>query len=193
MPAEITQESGVVSFSSGATPIGFVVPPEAAYDAWAGYLEQAGEIHEASRWWIGDLLNFGEERWPQEFSQAIPSQYTPKTLIDLARVARATPLEERQDYEGRLTWSHHRAVVPFEGDERRALLDQAASQELSVDALREVVREQRESPPRDPDGPLEGDILTDTTWSGTVVVQGPIKTAGDATLTITPGTRVHFV
>ena len=186
-------EQGLAPFSSGARSCGFDLEPRASYDAWSAYLTQAHQIHESSRWWIGDLLNYGEESWPEEFSQAIPDQYTPKTLMDIARVARLTPRQEREDYDGRLSWSHHRAVANLPEEQRRQLLDEAVRLGLGVDALRALKKELEDKPEPQVSDPLDGAIEATTAWSGTVVVKGPIVVDDDATLTIEGGTRVHFV
>ena len=51
-----------------------------------------------TQWWLGDLIRYGEELYPDTWSQSISiaSDYQIDTLMDYARVASKWPLEHRQ-------------------------------------------------------------------------------------------------
>jgi len=191
---ELSTSPGEGLFSAGCTPTAYQVDPQISYDEWSSKVNLSIAMGDSVAWWIGDLINYGELHWPEIYTQAIPDNYQPATLLDYARVARLIPPEDRQES---VCWSVHREVAPLAPVDRIELLDQALDDGLGVRAIRELARERRAEslPPAEPKTKdiISGDVASDVAWSGTVVVEGPIITSSSATITIEPGTRVHFV
>jgi len=191
---ELPVPSGESLFSSGCTPTAYQVEPHITFEAWSAKVRMSIAMGDSMAWWIGDLINYGELHWPEIYTQAIPDNYQPQTLLDFARVARLIPPEDRQES---VCWSVHRELAPLPADDRAELLDQALDDGLGVRAIRDLARERRAEslPPPEPKAQdvISGDVASDCAWSGTVVVEGPIITSSSATITIEPGTRVHFI
>ena len=182
----------VVPFAQGATSISYRLPDDASYEQWEGALSTACTTERAASWWIGDLLNHGQEHFSEIWSQGIPDDYHPSTLMDYQRVASAFPEEERVH---EVSFAHHRAVVTCDTETRAQLLQQSDDENWSVKDIRDAKRKGL-PPADDSDGEVDsvigGDVPVDTIWTGTVVVKGPIIVAEEATLTLAAGTRVHF-
>lgn len=191
---ELSVSPGEGLFSAGCTPTAYQVDPQISYDEWSSKVSLSIAMSDSIAWWIGDLINYGEVHWPEIYTQAIPDNYQPATLIDYARVSRRIPPEDRQES---VCWSVHREVAALPPGDRAELLDQALDDGLGVRAIRDLARERRAEslPPAEPktNAITSGDVASDAAWSGTVVVAGPITTGLSATLTIEPGTKVHFV
>ena len=185
-------DAAVVPFAQGATSISYSLSHDVDYESWSACLSTACMTERASGWWIGDLLNHGQEHFGDVWSQAIPDDYHPSTLMDYQRVAGSIPPEERR---AEVSFNHHRAVVACDSETRAQLLNEAVNNNWSVKDIREAKREGL-PPADDGDGQVDnvigGDVPVDTIWTGTVVVKGPINVAEGATLTIAPGTKVHF-
>ena len=182
----------VVPFASGATSVSYSLSHDVDYESWSTCLSTACMTERASGWWIGDLLNHGQEHFGELWSQAIPDDYHPSTLMDYPRVAGAIPPEERR---AEVSFNHHRAVVACDSETRAQLLNEAIANNWSVKDIRDAKRDAL--PPADSDAEvdsvIDGDVPEDAVWSGTMVVKGPINVAEGATLTLAPGTKVHFV
>lgn len=96
---------------------------ELSFDDWSGigvWLEQADK---AIQWWIGDWMNYGEERFGEQFAQAIEATgWAIATIRQYAWVcAKVPPKNRRPD----LTFFHHREVADLPVDDQAAWLDKA--------------------------------------------------------------------
>jgi len=191
---QLPAPTGEGLFSAGCTPTAYQVDSQISYDEWSSKVNLSIAMSDSIAWWIGDLINYGEVHWPEIYTQAIPDNYQPATLIDYARVSRRIPPEDRQES---VCWSVHREVAALPPGDRDELLDQALEDGLGVRAMRDLARERRAEflPPAEPKTRdiISGDVASNVAWSGTVVVEGPIITSSSATITIEPGTRVHFI
>jgi len=188
----MSDAQAVVPFAQGATSISYSLSDDTSYEHWEGVLSTACTTGRAASWWIGDLLNHGQEHFGEIWSQGIPDDYHPSTLMDYQRVAQAFPKGERVH---EASFAHHRAVVTCDTETRARLLHQSADENWSVKKIRDEKR--KGLPPADDNDAevdiiIAGDVPVDTIWTGTVVVKGPINVAEGATLTVAPGTKVHF-
>lgn len=87
-------------------------------------------IHGACPWWIGDLINQGEAKYGEKYSQAVDlTNLKYDTLMKYAWVARAIPREKRI---AALSFTHHLNVMRAPEDKREALLGRAVSESLST-------------------------------------------------------------
>ena len=90
MPPKISV--GPFHFTSVGVRIGG--KPELA--EWKGPLQFALWCQRAGPWWIGDLLNAGEDRFGETFSQMCEGAVSAEMLNRYASVARRVPIENRR-------------------------------------------------------------------------------------------------
>lgn len=96
------------------------------------------QIQRSLSWWYGDLLNFGERKFGEEFAQAVDdSGKALETLIKYKAVADRIPREIRK---AGLSWTSHFYVAYVDADQRGDLLTMALNMGLSSRELKEVVK-----------------------------------------------------
>jgi hypothetical protein len=136
----------------GATAVALTFPRGLTFDEWEANGRVLARVDRASKWWLGDWLNFGEDRFGERYVQVTGQLgLDEQTLMNYAWVARAFPHSARAE---QLTWRHHQEVAALEPTVRAALLAQARAEGWSTRALRAEIRRQRTSPPIDP-SPVE--------------------------------------
>jgi hypothetical protein len=106
-------------------------------EQWMGPLQFAIWCQRASPWWIGDLLNAGDARFGEAFSQACQGIVSPDMLQRYESVARRVPPANRR--QG-LSWSAHAAVARLTTQQQRIILDQAEENGWNSEQLRVEVR-----------------------------------------------------
>jgi hypothetical protein len=88
----------------------------------------------ALAWWIGDALNFGENRYGEKYAQAIEvTGHKEQYLKDCCWVS--SKVEKSYRYDG-LSWTHHRQIANLEPQAQQKWLGAAHKHGLSVRALR---------------------------------------------------------
>lgn len=107
-------------------------------DAWKGPLEFALWCQRAGPWWIGDLMNAGEDGFGESFSQMCEGLVSTEMLSRYASVARRVPFENRRP---NLSWSAHAAVARLSSPEQRKLLAMADREGWTSEELRVKARE----------------------------------------------------
>jgi hypothetical protein len=105
---------------------------------WKGPLQFALWCQRAGPWWIGDLLNAGEDRFGESFSQMCEGVVSAEMLNRYASVARRVPIENRV---ATLSWSAHAAVARLPLDLQKQLLLEADRQGWTSDELRAKARQ----------------------------------------------------
>jgi hypothetical protein len=105
---------------------------------YKGPLQFALWCQRAGPWWIGDLLNAGEDRFGESFSQMCEGTVSAEMLNRYASVARRVPFENRIPT---LSWSAHAAVARLPLDVQKQLLIEADRYGWSSDELRQKARE----------------------------------------------------
>jgi hypothetical protein len=111
------------------------------YERFESALAGCAAIGDSARWWLGDLLVFGEARYGEEYAQALhASRLSERQLNRYRYVCQQIARSRRRE---NLSFSHHEEVAPLEPTEQNALLRRAEEQGLSVAELREVVRDRR--------------------------------------------------
>jgi hypothetical protein len=99
---------------------------EPSYEAWALMLSQCEHAHRCLGWWLGDLLNYGEEAYGERYVQAVQATgLAVQTLMNYKAVAKAIPPAERVDG---LSFSAHREVAFVDKEIRMRLLKSAKKQ-----------------------------------------------------------------
>ena len=78
------------------TSVGVRISGKPEIAEWKGPLQFALWCQRAGPWWIGDLLNSGEDRFGETFSQMCEGAVSAEMLNRYASVARRVPLENRR-------------------------------------------------------------------------------------------------
>jgi hypothetical protein len=116
-----------------------ILPEKMTVKSWLKVVEAIDTVREGARWWFGDALLQGEERWGDTYSQALDAgKYDYATLRNLRSVAKRYPSTERI-YD--LSWSHYNAAMGVPLDVARELLADAFANDWSVVQLRERIKE----------------------------------------------------
>jgi site-specific DNA-methyltransferase (adenine-specific) len=163
MKKALIKKSGDIEYSSfrlhknGLEPIG-----NPSFEQW----EEAGKFirkaEGAVHFWIGDWLNYGEQKYGETFSQAIDeTNYDYGTLRNDKSVASRVELSRRRD---NLSWSHHAEVASLKPEDQDKLLEKAVKEELTSKDLRKLVGEKKKLPaPALPQGKYNV-IYADPPW-----------------------------
>lgn len=130
--------------AAGKPPVEEYAPP-LLFALWA---------QSASPWWIGDLLNLGDAKFGEHFSQVCDGQISGEQLQRYESVARRVPRENRRPG---LSWSAHAAVARLPHKAQREMLARAekfgwTSADLNKKVRAEVARRRAagESVPPEP-------------------------------------------
>lgn len=112
------------------------------YENGTGIADRSGKL-------LGDALNFGEHKWPEEYAQAIDGLRThlrPKTLTNAMRVCKAVKAEVRGQ---KLTLGHLDAIARLPETDQKKMVEIAEAEDLTVAALRKIVKiEYPKEPPK---------------------------------------------
>lgn len=101
------------------------------------------------QWWIGDVLNEGEKRFPEDYAQVIDpieeekreNEGKGETFRHYQQVACRIPIRRRRQ---NLYFGHHQAVAYFDENGQEHWLDLAEREGWSVDKLRKKIKKARE-------------------------------------------------
>jgi len=130
-------------------PNGLDLPEDLTFWEWEHEVRVLWWLHDWSPWALADALNYGAEKWPDRYEQAVEiTGRKIKTLYNKTYLARKFPKEQGLRSEI-LTPAHHEVIAGIEDpDERRRWLkegerlDRESGGHLTVPAFREYVREQ---------------------------------------------------
>jgi hypothetical protein len=115
-------------------------------ELWQGPLQFALWCQRASPWWIGDMINAGEDAFGEEFAAVLGGTLSTEMVSRYASVARRVPPRNRR---AKLSWSAHAAVARLEHHLQRRMLALAEREGWNSDDLqkqvRELVRRQKEN------------------------------------------------
>jgi hypothetical protein len=120
------------------TSVGVGISGQPDLTVWRGPLQFALWCQRAGPWWIGDLLNAGDDRFGESFSQMCEGTLSTEMLNRYASVARRVPIENRRPS---LSWSAHAAVARLPHDRQKRLLLDAERHGWTSDELRAKARE----------------------------------------------------
>lgn len=124
-----------------------VTDPNISFEQCQDVLEHALGLGDSVRWWVGDLLLYAEARWGEEYAQLIDGLRLSEHQVRRYRVAaeRVAPSRRREN----LSFSHHEAVLTLEPPDQARLLNLADTTKMTLDALRDAVRDHKafEDPP----------------------------------------------
>ncbi|MEM9658798.1 MAG: hypothetical protein AAF961_10600 [Planctomycetota bacterium] len=122
----------------------FVFRPAAALmqgapplEQWKGPLQFALWCQRASPWWIGDMINAGEDLFGEDFGEACGHTLSTDMVSRYASVARRVPADVRRPS---LSWSAHAAVARLPHDQQRRMLAEAEREGWNSEELRKKVQ-----------------------------------------------------
>lgn len=145
--APMEAHGGELALPGTRTTVAFHLPENTTFDKWMEAGEWLLGLGEATRWWLGDWLAFGERVYGEKYAQALDSTGLDyQTLRNLAWVANKVKPEQRHPA---LRWSHHEVVAKLEPEQQAELLSEAAEKQLTRDDFRKLVKE-RHAVARDP-------------------------------------------
>lgn len=121
-------------------------------DAWKALGARIAVYSDATSWWLGDWLAYGQMKYGRRYKEGIAAtglEY--QTLRNYAVVARRFELSRRRD---NLSFQHHAEVCALTNDEQTFWLDRAEESGWSKNELRRRLRLALNGPieARRPDG-----------------------------------------
>jgi hypothetical protein len=132
------------------TETGIQITAEPTFERWSSEVESWFILHTAGPIVIGDLLNYGELRWPEQFAQVIDGlsqKYQAQTLLNYRSVMRRVPPEVRHP---ELSFGHYDAVASLPVTEQRQVLERAVEENWSRDETRQMVHRDYDDESLDP-------------------------------------------
>lgn len=108
---------------------------------WAAPLQFSLWCQQGAPWWIGDLLNAGDARFGEMFSQVCEGSVSADQLQRYESVARRVPAENRRPA---LSWSAHAAVARLPHALQRKMLERAEQSGWTSVVLQRKVRDEIE-------------------------------------------------
>ena len=129
------QKLSVGPFQFSSTGVRVVGKPE--LNVWKGPLQFAFWCQRAGPWWLGDMLNAGEDQFGEAFSQLGEGGVSTEMLSRYAAVARRVPIENRLPG---LSWSAHAMVARLPVERQRAVLERAEHEGWDTTQIRDHVR-----------------------------------------------------
>lgn len=113
--------------------------PEMPFDRYEAVGRWLGTLRDATAWWLGDWLIFGEGVYGEKYAQAVEATGRSKqTLKNYLWVASNVPASRRRDD---LSWSHHAEVASLEPKQQRSWLTRAAREGWSIEEMRGQMRD----------------------------------------------------
>ncbi|MGP4028709.1 LmbU family transcriptional regulator [Actinomadura sp. 3N407] len=135
------------------------------FSRWKKIGEQLSTLANASAWWLGDWLVYGETRYPERYKQAVKETTLDyQTLRNYAWISRKIDKSRRR---GTLSFQHHAEVASLPEDEQEEWLDRAEKFGWSRNLLRQYLRVHRETSANSREGrPAEGVVIQVNVPSG---------------------------
>jgi hypothetical protein len=131
----------LVGRSAMTTRTSLSLPATMTIDAWRNIGEQISRISDASTWWLGDWIIYGQVKYPDRYRRAIDETGLDyQTLRNYAWIARKFDPARRR---GKLSLQHHLEVAFLREDEQEIWLDRAERFKWSKSTLRRYLRAAR--------------------------------------------------
>jgi hypothetical protein len=129
-----------------ATRTGLRLHDGLSFESWRRIGLQVGTLSDASAWWIGDWLLFGQRTYGERYKAAIDATgFGYQTLRNYAWVASRFPPSRRRD---NLSFGHHAEVAALEEEGQEEWLRRVALHRWSRNELRRNLRASRPVPNR---------------------------------------------
>lgn len=146
---EEDSQTGLIMRSDGFqfTATGLVVQGQPTFEQCETMINRLHIVKDAVQMWLGDLLNYMEERWGEAYAQVVDGlDYAEGSLNNYQRVARQVPPPLRNEA---LTYNHYAAVAPLPQEKQAYWLNRAAEEKLSTRSLRKLIHRPQPPPPND--------------------------------------------
>jgi hypothetical protein len=127
----------------GASPtqVGMRFHPRLPFEDWEAIGSRIGLHLNASAWWLGDWLAFGQFKYGRRYKQGIElTGLDYQTLRNYAVVARRFDLPRRRE---KLSFQHHAELCALTDADQEVWLDRAEANKWSRNALRAALRRER--------------------------------------------------
>jgi hypothetical protein len=123
------------------TAVGMRFDPRMPFDQWRELGFRLVTYANASTWWIGDWLVFGQAKYDRRYFRAIRATGLDyQTLRNYATVARRFDVSRRRD---KLSFQHHAEVCALSDEEQDRWLDVAVARRWTRNELRRRLRAHR--------------------------------------------------
>lgn len=118
--------------------VAWIPQADLSEEEWLTTGRRLGSIGRGSKWWLGDWLRHGSNRFGDRFSEAARATgYDRGTLRTIAWIASRVDASVRKD---KLTWDHHVAVASLDQEAQAHWLERAQSDGLTVTDLKQELR-----------------------------------------------------
>ena len=122
------------------SPLGMGFDPRFDFEEWRQLGARIAMRANASLWWLGDWLAFGQDKYGRRYREALAlTGLDYQTLRNYAVVARRFDLSRRRD---KLSFQHHAELSALDDEDQDRWLAQAESAGWSRNELRRRVRRQ---------------------------------------------------
>lgn len=135
-----------MAVANAVSGVAWIPQSELSEEEWLTTGRRLGSIGRGSKWWLGDWLRHGSNRFGDRFSEASRATgYDRATLRSIAWIASRVDASVRRDT---LTWDHHVAVASLGREEQAVWLERAESEGLGVAELKQKLRTREEGEAR---------------------------------------------
>ncbi len=108
-----------------------------SFEQWQSVGDFIKKSGQAVQFWLGDWLNYGEQKWGEKYSQALDAtDYALGTLQNSSWVASHIPASRRHE---NLSFSHHQNVAQLDPEEQDKWLDKAEEEGWTVFEMRQNI------------------------------------------------------
>lgn len=116
------------------TETSLVIQKNISFDEWMSIGDFLKQVNKCVLWWLGDWLNFGENKYGEKYSQALDeTDYTYGGLANASWVSNRFEISCRHE---NLSWSHHSEVASLDIEKREKYLNDAEENGWSKNRLR---------------------------------------------------------
>jgi len=139
----LVPEDVTPGYSGDLTSTGYTPPADMSFDQFSYEVGTTIGWAKIVNWVIGDLLRFGEDKWPDRYSQAI--LLTGKSEQHLYNVVWVSKVWRPHERHPDMSWSHHLELSGIRNDEERVYwINKAADEQWTREELRNARKELKE-------------------------------------------------
>jgi N6-adenosine-specific RNA methylase IME4 len=120
------------------TPTSLCLPETMTFDEWLALAPVLRTVRDASLWWWGDYINFGERKYGERYSQALgETDYSYGTLANASYISRQIESSRRRE---NVPMSFHQEVAPLTPELQEVFLDKCEQEGWHRSELRSEIR-----------------------------------------------------
>ncbi|MBX9653899.1 hypothetical protein K2Y11_09820 [bacterium] len=140
-------------------PCGVKISGRPSLEQWEGPLSFALWCQRASPWWIGDMLNAGDDSFGEAFFQLCEEYGVSAEMMQRYKgVARRVPAVNRR---ASLSWSAHAVAARLSHDEQRKVLAEAERRGWTSEEIRRHLRERDDKAKKEQATEADPEVPTD--------------------------------